>query len=102
MNTLKLFLLFVVFPVLHASDTGAEHFRADFEERAIAARAARMKTDEQIAFYQDLVRTRSDALVFKVRLSSALLQKMRETTDFGYVDRASRIVDDILKIDPAN
>jgi len=102
MNKAKLFVLFAVFPVLYASDPGSEHFRADFEERAIAARAARMKTDEQIAFYQDLVRSRPDALVFKVRLSSALLQKMRETTDFGYVDRASRIVDDVLKIDPPN
>lgn len=102
MNKAKLFLLFVAFPVLYASDSGTEHFRAGFEERAIAARAARMKTDEQIAFYQDLVRTRPEVLGFKVRLSSALLQKMRETTDFDYVDRASRIVDDVLRIDPPN
>ncbi len=102
MNNLKLALLFIVFPVLYASDSGGELFRADFEERAIAAQAAHLKTDQQIAFYQNLVRARPDAQGFKVRLASALLQKMRETTDFGYVDRSSRIIDDVLKVDPTN
>lgn len=88
--------------IVNASDSGAERFREGLEERAITARAAHMKTDEQISFFQDLVRTRPDVLGFKVRLSSALLQKMRETTDFGYVDRAFRIVEDILKSDPGN
>ncbi|MCU1273871.1 MAG: Tetratricopeptide 2 repeat protein [Bryobacterales bacterium] len=57
-------------------------------------------TDAQIAAYQRLARTNPDNLHAQNTLAGAYIQKMRETTDFAYIDRASRIIDRVLSIEP--
>lgn len=88
--------------LLHASDEAPQRLKETLEERATTARAAKMKTDDRITFYQELLHSRPGIARYKILLAGSLLQKMRETTDFGYVKRASQIVDDVLKADPAN
>jgi tetratricopeptide (TPR) repeat protein len=61
-----------------------------------------LKTDERIAAYQKLSASKPDDLHYKNLLAGAYIQKMRETTDFGYIDRASRIVSSVLSADPEN
>jgi tetratricopeptide (TPR) repeat protein len=64
---------------------------------------ARLRTtDARIAAFQKLVAAKPDDLHYKNLLAGAYIQKMRETTDFGYVDRASRIVSQVLSAEPDN
>jgi tetratricopeptide (TPR) repeat protein len=57
-----------------------------------------IKTDDRIAKLQ---KQPSNA-VTQCLLAKAYIQKMRETVDFGYLDRASKVVDNVLIHDPAN
>jgi len=59
-------------------------------------------TDAQIAAYQKLARTNPDNLHFQNTLAGAYIQKMRETTDFAYIDRASRVVEHVLSVEPGD
>lgn len=71
-------------------------------ERALADQAARLKTDDRIAMYQTLIETKSENLHYHNLLAGAYIQKMRETTDFSYLDRASKILDNVLSADSQN
>jgi tetratricopeptide (TPR) repeat protein len=53
---------------------------------------AESRTDQQIAAYQKLPVSPKSQLA----LAKAYIQKVRETADFSYLDRASRIVDQVL------
>jgi tetratricopeptide (TPR) repeat protein len=63
---------------------------------------AHMSADERIAFYEKSLKETPDSLEVQAGLASAFIQKMRETTDFAYLNRASAIVDKMLAADPAN
>jgi tetratricopeptide (TPR) repeat protein len=56
------------------------------------------QTDERIAKLQKQPSTPAQQCL----LAKAYIQKMRETVDFGYLDRASKLVDAVLIRDPAN
>ncbi|HEY7338752.1 MAG TPA: tetratricopeptide repeat protein [Bryobacteraceae bacterium] len=58
-----------------------------------------LKTDDQIAAYQLLIRSTPEDLHYQNRLAAAYIQKVRETTDFSYLDRASKIVDNVVAAD---
>ena len=58
-----------------------------------------LKTDDQIAAYQVLIQTKPEDLHYQNRLAAAYVQKVRETTDFSYLDRASKIVDNVVSAD---
>jgi tetratricopeptide (TPR) repeat protein len=58
-----------------------------------------LKTDDQIAAYQLLIQTKPEELQYQNRLAAAYIQKVRETTDFSYLDRASKIVDNVVAAD---
>ena len=59
-------------------------------------------TDARIAAIEKLASSKPDDLHYKNLLAGAYIQKMRETTDFGYIDRAARIVTQVLSADPDN
>ncbi len=85
-----------------ATDTTADRLKETLEERAANVRAARMTTDQRIDFYRSLVTAKPESSRYKVLLAATFLQKMRETTDFGYVSRASKVLDEVLTSDPSN
>ncbi len=58
-----------------------------------------LKTDEQISALQALVQAKPENLALQSQLAGAFIQKTRETTDFGYLDRASKIVDNVIAAD---
>jgi tetratricopeptide (TPR) repeat protein len=60
---------------------------------------AMLKTDDQIAAYQLLIQSTPQNLHYQNRLAAAYIQKVRETTDFGYLDRASKIVENLVAAD---
>jgi len=59
-------------------------------------------TDARIAAFEKQATSKPDDLHYKNLLAGAYIQKMRETTDFGYIDRASRIVTQVLSVEPDN
>jgi tetratricopeptide (TPR) repeat protein len=66
------------------------------QTRLLDKHLAYEKTDDRIKTFEKLLAASPDDLKFQSGLISAYLQKVRETADFGYLDRASKIVDRIL------
>ncbi|HVP48350.1 MAG TPA: tetratricopeptide repeat protein [Bryobacteraceae bacterium] len=71
-------------------------------EDSVRGAAAAATTDERIAVFEKLNRSKPEDAHYKNLLAGAYIQKMRETTDFGYIDRASRIVTQVLAAEPEN
>ena len=71
-----------------------------FEERAVEGHVARLKTDDRIAYLQKTVSLKAGNPHYRVLLAGAYVQKMRETTDFSYIDRAATLVNLILAANP--
>jgi len=57
-------------------------------------------TDQQIKLYQGWVARDPSSISNRTLLAGAYIQKTRETTDFGYLDRASKILDGVLSDKP--
>ncbi len=70
-------------------------------DRILAASAGK-KTDEKIAAYQKLAAAKPEDLHYQNLLAGAYIQKMRETTDFGYIERAEKLVSQVLLTESAN
>ncbi len=70
-------------------------------DRLLAA-AVRAKTDERIAAYQKLAVAKPEDLHYQNLLAGAYIQKMRETTDFGYIERAEKLVTHVLSVETSN
>jgi tetratricopeptide (TPR) repeat protein len=60
------------------------------------AQVPNFNTDRQITLYQDWVTKDPSSLSNRKLLAGAYIQKTRETTDFGYVNRAAKILDSVL------
>ena len=71
-------------------------------QRSLIEQAAQMSTDQQIALYQKQAAGRPSNPHFQNLLASAYIQKVRESTDFTYLDRASTLVESVLSSDPGN
>ena len=63
---------------------------------------AQSKTDERIATYSKAVAAQPGSAHLQSLLARAYIQKMRETVDFSYLDRASSLVESVLVRDPGN
>src|ERR1700694_5802457 len=68
-------------------------------DRSLTDRASQLNTDQQIALYQKESAAQPSNPHLQNLLASAYIQKVRESTDFTYLDRASRIVDGVLSAD---
>ncbi len=60
------------------------------------AQVPSFNTDQQIKLYQDWVAKDPSSVSSRTLLAGAYIQKTRESTDFGYLDRASNILDSVL------
>ncbi len=67
-----------------------------------AEQLAHASTDERIRAYEKLLQSAPDDLHFQIGLVSAYLQKLRESADGGYLERASNIVSRMLEKDGGN
>jgi tetratricopeptide (TPR) repeat protein len=73
-----------------------------FADRAMADKVAGMATDERIKMYEALANYKPGDLHYQSLLAGSFIQKMRETMDPGYLDRASKIVEAALSADGAD
>ena len=72
---------------------------AAFQDRALSDQAQHMKTDERIKLYEAMVQGQPGRPHYRNLLASAYIQKVRETTDFSYLDRANSVLDGVLNED---
>lgn len=83
-------------------DSSAPRFVSAFGSRTLSQQLARAKTDERIQAYERLLASSPDDLRLQAGLISAYLQKLRESADYAYLDRASKLVDRMLETDGGN
>jgi len=65
-------------------------------------RSSDLPTDQRIAEYEKLLQHAPEDPTVKLGLAKAFMQKLRETTDFAYLNRASALVEQVLKTAPAD
>lgn len=63
-------------------------------------KAARLSANERIATYEKLLQQSPNDPKIQAGLAEAFIQKLRETTDFAYLNRASALVNKMLAADP--
>jgi tetratricopeptide (TPR) repeat protein len=71
-------------------------------ERSLTDRATQLNTDQQVTLYQKQVSAKPSDPHLQNLLASAYIQKVRESTDFTYLDRASKLIDGVLSADAGN
>lgn len=64
--------------------------------------SSQLSTDQQIEAYRKQAAQTPANAHFQNLLASAYIQKVRESTDFTYLDRASKIVDGVLSAEAGN
>jgi len=84
-----------------------KHFATLFAFLCLACAAAEappvhLSTDQRIALCERQLSAAPDDAHVQASLASAFLQKLRETTDFAYLNRASALVDRMLAADPSS
>jgi tetratricopeptide (TPR) repeat protein len=82
--------------------SSADRIVGALADRSLAEHVAMLKTDDRIAMYSVLAKTKSDDLHYRVLLAGAYVQKTRETTDYSYLDRAVSILNTVLSEDSSN
>jgi len=92
-------LLLLLSWVSQAQSNEPDRLMQTFTDRAMADQVNRMATDERIRMYETLVNYKRGDLHFQSLLAGSFIQKMRETMDPGYLDRASKIVEGVLAAD---
>lgn len=70
--------------------------------RVLARQIEGESTDEQIKIYEKLLQSNPTNGFYQTGLVSTYLEKVRESADFSYLDRASAIVQRMLERDAAN
>ena len=83
-------ILFAVGTSAAVAQTTATNDRllAAFKDRALSDQAQHMKTDERIRLYEAMVQGQPARPHYRNLLAASYIQKVRETTDFSYLDRA--------------
>jgi tetratricopeptide (TPR) repeat protein len=71
-------------------------------DRLRTAQSAHLSADERIAAQEKRLKDAPNNPSVQAELASAFIQKLRETTDFAYLNRAAALVENILAADPAN
>jgi tetratricopeptide (TPR) repeat protein len=82
--------------------TGPAHGQIGVSDRYQAARSSQLSADERIAAQELRMQAEPNSPVVQAALASAFIQKVRETTDFAYLNRAATLVDRMLSANPAS
>src|SRR5215471_8807449 len=69
------------------------------QEHAMTEAIASLKTDDRLAVYQALAAAKPADTHYQMQMAGTYLQKMRETTDPEYLNRASKLVEADLAAD---
>jgi tetratricopeptide (TPR) repeat protein len=93
---------FLLFALTSFAQSGNDKLGDLLQDRALYDAVSRMKTDDRIAMYATLSGAKPDDPRYQNQMAAMYLQKMRETMDPDYLNRATKIVDNVLSADSAN
>ncbi len=96
----RLIVLMICWPSVWAEANQLPRFYSSRESQYLRAQIARLKTDDRIALIEKRLQTRAGDPELQIMLADTYLQKMRETTDYAYVNRASKLIEQILSVRP--
>lgn len=95
-------IVLLAIPVVAQTQNGADRLATAFQDRVLTEGTVRLKTDERVSMYETLVKTKPDNLHFQNLLAGAYIQKVRESMDYSYLDRAAQILQNVLSADSRN
>jgi tetratricopeptide (TPR) repeat protein len=72
------------------------------QNRELLSRAQGLRTDDRIRLLEEKAGADRESAEVQVALVEALLQKLRETGDAGYLTRASKVVEPVIAADSKN
>jgi tetratricopeptide (TPR) repeat protein len=101
-NRMKTTICILLFATFAWSQSSSDRILGALSDRSLADQVSSMNTDDRIAMYSLMAKTKPDDQHFQVLLAGAYVQKTRETTDYSYLDRATAILNDIVSEDRAN
>jgi tetratricopeptide (TPR) repeat protein len=96
---MKLISIFLFASAALAQSSTADRILGALSDRALAEHVAGMSTDERIAMYSLMAKTKAGDLHYQVLLAGAYIQKTRETTDYSYLERAAGILESVVSAD---
>lgn len=104
MNTLTLTAVWMGIAACAEAQTGsaADRIALAYQDRILTESTASMKTDEHISMYEALVKAQPEGTHYRNLLAGAYIQKVRESMDFSYLERASQILNQVLAEDTKN
>jgi tetratricopeptide (TPR) repeat protein len=71
-------------------------------DRTLSARLTKGTTDERIKLYERLLASSPDNMQLQSGLIAVYLQKLRESSDYTYLDRAAKLTDNLLAREGGN
>ncbi|MES1262341.1 MAG: tetratricopeptide repeat protein [Acidobacteriota bacterium] len=96
-------LLFLfAFPAFSQMTGAADRLAQAYQDRILTESTATLKTDEHISMYEMLVKVQPEVLHYQNLLAGAYIQKVRESMDYSYLDRASQILNKVIGADVKN
>jgi len=101
-NLLFATLFATLFSPLAWPQASADRILGALADRTLAEQAASMNTDDRVAMYSLMAKTKPDDAHYQVLLAGAYVQKTRETTDYSYLDRATAILSNVVSEDSSN
>ena len=95
-------LLFLILPAYAQMTGAADRLHQAYQDRILTESTAVLKTDEHISMYETLVQAQPDVTHYQNLLAGAYIQKVRESMDYSYLDRASQILNNVIAQDSKN
>jgi tetratricopeptide (TPR) repeat protein len=97
-----IFIFLIAIPAFAERAADADRLAQAYQDRILTEGTATLKTDDRISMFGTLVKTKPDNLHFQNLLAGAYIQKVRESMDYSYLDRASQILNDVIAQDSRN
>lgn len=95
----KNWLLVIVFVAALVANGGDSRLTESQRHQAMVE-VGRLKTDQRVAFFEHTLKSHPEDREIQLELATAFIQKLRETGDSGYLNRASIIVNGVLQDQP--
>jgi tetratricopeptide (TPR) repeat protein len=99
---MKMLILIPLTASILSAQSGNDTLPGLLQDRALFDAVSRLKTDDRIAMYESLAGAKPQDLHYQNQMAATFLQKMRETMNPDYLNRAARIVDSVLASDRTN
>jgi tetratricopeptide (TPR) repeat protein len=94
--------LLLALPALAQTSASADRLAQAYQDRILTEATASMKTDDHISMYEALVKAQPEIAHYRNLLAGAYIQKVRESMDYTYLERASQIVNSVIGEDSKN